>query len=411
MKIHREKYNLPIFVLGFILFGLIFAITMKALPSFADDGEITTNTSENSQHFVSIYDNGTESTLTIKTDANTVADVLARADVLIDTADIVEPGLDEILVSENFRINIYRAKPAIVIDGIKQYKIMTAASSPEQVVQAAGIQLLEADVVKITTLDNFLESGLPFAYTVIRAKTINFNFYGQALTIRTIAKTVEEFLIERNITITKSDWLSQPPQTPIQDGLELKLYRQGKNTITIDEAIAFQEQITHDYAFNIGYRAITKAGQAGNKAVTYEVQMKDGKEISRKRISEIVTKTPVTQQVTLGARFVPMRPLTASMGRNRYTTSTGIARVETYYNLNMTGVMSIKQRECGGTTTVLIRADGVKTDDEGFVIVAADLRRYPRCSIVETSLGPGKVYDTGSFAHGNPEQFDIATNW
>ena len=43
--------------------------------------------------------------------------------------------------------------------------------------------------------------------------------------------------------------------------------------------------------------------------------------------------------------------------------------------------------------------------------MAANLSRYPRCSVVETSLGLGKVYDTGSFAAGNPEQFDIATDW
>ena len=55
--------------------------------------------------------------------------------------------------------------------------------------------------------------------------------------------------------------------------------------------------------------------------------------------------------------------------------------------------------------------DGVKIDQDGYVMVAADLSRYPRCSIVETSLGAGKVYDTGSFVASNPEQFDIATDW
>ena len=50
-------------------------------------------------------------------------------------------------------------------------------------------------------------------------------------------------------------------------------------------------------------------------------------------------------------------------------------------------------------------------DKDGYVIVAAQLDRYPRCTIVETSLGLGKVYDTGGFALVNPEQFDLATDW
>lgn len=408
MKFRNEKIDVSIFALGLIIVGLIFSITMKTLPLFADSDENITNTIQTGQHFVTIYDNGTDTTLTLKTDASTVEDVLERANIQIDITDIIEPNTSEVIVSENFRINIYRAKPAIVIDGIKQYKIMTAASAPVDVAKDAGITLLEADVVKITTLNNFLEAGLPFAYTVIRAKTIDFNFYGQALTIRTGADTVEAFLAERNITITSSDWLSQPLDTKIENGLLLELYAQGKNTITIDEEVAFSEQFTHDYSFNLGYHAITKAGETGLKTVTYEVEMQDGKEISRTHISEIITKEPITQQVTLGARSIAMKPLTKQMGRNRYTTNTGILREETYYNLNMKAVM----QHCGSGGYYTVReTDGVKVDKDGYVIVAAHLGRYPRCSVVETSLGLGKVYDTGSFAHGNPEQFDIATNW
>ncbi|MCL1839796.1 ubiquitin-like domain-containing protein [Candidatus Saccharibacteria bacterium] len=410
MKIQREETNLPLFILGLVIVGLIFTITMKALPSFAD----TKNSSSaiaTGQHFVSVYDNGTDQTVTLKTDASTVTDVLERANISIDTGDIVEPGMDELLTSENFRINIYRAKPAIIIDGIKQYKIMTAASAPTEVVKAAGITLLEADVVKITTLDNFLEAGLPFAYTVIRAKTINFDFYGQELVVRTGTNTIEEFLNERNISVTSADWLSLPLDTKIEDGMQLKLARQGKTTVTVDEEISFSEQLIYDYAYNMGYRAISKVGVVGKKAVTYEIEMKDGQEISRKRISEIVTQEPVTQQITVGARTIAMNPLTKQMGRNRYTTSTGILREETWYDLDMSGVMKIKQRECGGSATYTVRADGVKVDEDGYVIVAAHLDYYPRCSLVETSLGLGKVYDTGSFANSNPEQFDIATDW
>jgi len=406
MKIHREKIDISIFVLGFVLVGLIFAITMKTLPSFADDGPAA-STTDIDQRFVTIYDNGTAETLTLKTNASTVADVLERANVRVDAADIIEPGIDETLTSESFRINVYRAKPVLVIDGIRQYKIMTAASNPVDVARAAGITLLEADVVKFTTLDNFLESGLPFAYTVVRAKTINFNFYGQTLTIRTDASTVAEFLAKRGIVVTSSDWLSQPLDTKVEDGLQLELFRQGKNTINVGEEIAFAEQFTYDYSLGVGYHAITKPGEAGQKTVTYEVQMQDGQEVSRTFVSEIVTKEPVAQQVTLGARVVAMQPLTKQMGRNRYTTSTGIAREETYYNLNM----SIVMRNCGGGGYYTVREDGVKVDKDGFVIVAAHLGRYPRCSIVETSLGPGKVYDTGTFADTKPEQFDIATNW
>ena len=88
-----------------------------------------------------------------------------------------------------------------------------------------------------------------------------------------------------------------------------------------------------------------------------------------------------------------------------------VERRETYYDLNMSRVMANAARICGVKNYYGVRSDGVKVDADGYVIVAANLDYYPRCSVVETSLGPGKVYDTGSFALTNPEQFDIATDW
>lgn len=102
--------------------------------------------------------------------------------------------------------------------------------------------------------------------------------------------------------------------------------------------------------------------------------------------------------------------LTASMGRNRYVgknlSGELVERQETYYDLPMRGVMGF----CG-QSSYTVRDDGAKVDPDGYVLVAAALDRYPRCSVVETSLGLGKVYDTGTFAVSNPEQFDLATDW
>lgn len=46
-----------------------------------------------------------------------------------------------------------------------------------------------------------------------------------------------------------------------------------------------------------------------------------------------------------------------------------------------------------------------------YIMVAADLNKHPRGSIVETSLGQGIVCDTGSFTYTSDTQLDIATSW
>lgn len=96
--------------------------------------------------------------------------------------------------------------------------------------------------------------------------------------------------------------------------------------------------------------------------------------------------------------------LTASKGVNY-----GPTGKETYYNLNMSGVVDI-MKSMGYDEQYWVREDGVKMYGD-YVMVAADLNTYPRGSLVESSLGTAIVVDTGSFAASNPNQLDIATEW
>lgn len=82
---------------------------------------------------------------------------------------------------------------------------------------------------------------------------------------------------------------------------------------------------------------------------------------------------------------------------------------ETYYNLDMSEVLSIMY-DLGYNYTYWVRSDGVKMFGD-YVMVAADLNIRPRGSLVKTSLGTGIVVDTGGFIYGDCYQLDIATCW
>ena len=83
--------------------------------------------------------------------------------------------------------------------------------------------------------------------------------------------------------------------------------------------------------------------------------------------------------------------------------------IETYYNLNMEGILEIMY-SLDYYYDYWVREDGVKMFGD-YVMVAANLDIFPRGSIVETSLGQGIVCDTGEFIYDNPYQFDIAVDW
>lgn len=85
---------------------------------------------------------------------------------------------------------------------------------------------------------------------------------------------------------------------------------------------------------------------------------------------------------------------------------------ETYYNLDMSGVVSI-MRDLGYSAEEYpywIRADGLKMLGP-WGICAANLDIRPRGTVIATSLGWCIVCDTGGFIYSDPYQLDLAVSW
>ncbi len=86
---------------------------------------------------------------------------------------------------------------------------------------------------------------------------------------------------------------------------------------------------------------------------------------------------------------------------------------ETYYNLNMSGVISV-MRSMGfheAEYPYWVRKDGARMLGP-YVMVAADLRSHPKGSVMDISLGKALVCDTGEFAvNGSGTSVDVAVTW
>ncbi len=304
MKIRKAIGILPIpslLILGFAIAILSFSVIAENSGFFASATSAEGATEDGEQSFITIYDG--EKKTTLRSGATTVRELLARANITYSDYDTIEPDLDEDINSEYFNINIYRSREALVIDNnIKKY-VRTSATEPEAVVADAGMKLLDADTVEVIPYNNLLESGMTTAYQIKRAKTIRFDFYGKEMQIRTQADTIGEFLRERDIKVDSKDtWASLRDETIIKDNMDFAVYRQGKQTKTVEEDIAYNTKTTYDYSLAYNTKQVTTKGQNGKKTVTYEINMRNGKEISRKVLSSIVTKEPVDEQVKVGMK-------------------------------------------------------------------------------------------------------------
>lgn len=224
------------------LFGIFLAFDffMNQGSAFADDE--TSVSADQSDHFVTIYDQG--SVRTVKASTVTVAEVLEGAGVEISETDIIEPGLDE-TVSGDYNINIYRARPAFVIDGVDRRFVMTASYDPKQIAIEAGLTVYDGDIVAREFNNNFLETGAASTY---------------------------------------------------------KIERNGGRTLTLEETLSYTTETRYDYNLAKGQTILEQAGSDGRRTSVYEIQFENNVEVSRELVSETVTVEPVPEIVTVGAK-------------------------------------------------------------------------------------------------------------
>lgn len=254
-----------------------------------------------SGRLLTIHDRGEEKVML--SEAATVGDALKNAGVTLDSHDAVEPSVNEKLVASEYQINIYRARPVTVTDGPTREKIVTAYQTSEQIAKDAGISLYSEDTTTLARSDDLLSDGAGLELTIHRATAFNFTLYGTTSEARTQAKTVGDMLKEKNVTLGANDRVSVPLSTPISAGLAVQVWREGKQTITVEEQVAFETKQIQDADRDYGYKAVQTPGVAGKQNVTYEVDIRDGKEVGRTKIASLVTVEPTAQVEIIGSKL------------------------------------------------------------------------------------------------------------
>ena len=402
MRLQIERINLTSYLIAaaVAVLALVALYVTMTPPVRADDQSVAAG-----EHIITVHDDGEDKGFITK--ETTLRAALESEGISVDSNDRTEPSLDTKLVANSYQVNIYRARTVVVKDGAAATKVITSYRTGRQIAQQANITVQDEDILALSQSIRPMEDGAAEVLTITRAKAFTFDFYGKTTTAYTQAKTVGEMLKAKNITMSEHDVVVPSKDTPIKNGLSVRLYRNGTQTITQEEPVAFETEQVKDANQKIGYKAVQTAGENGKRMVTYEVKIENGIEVSRTAIASVTTQEPKRQIEIVGTKVATGNGLTKAKGVMSFVDSNGVSHRETYYDLPMSSVMG----NCGAGGQYTVREDGVKVDSAGYIIVAANLSRYPRCSVVETSLGAGKVYDTGGFAAVHPDGFDLATDW
>lgn len=288
--IKRRPYLAPL--LG-ILIG--FMIVIVALASHS-----TKVLRPSDAHVVFLFEGSHRQVLDTK--EKTVGDLINKLPSLkLIDQDVVEPALSTPIVEDNFRINIYRARPVSVIDSGNKLVTLTAQRSARVVAQSAGLSLQPEDVANFEQ-GSLSENIIGEKVVIKRATPIGLNLYGAQLTSYTQAKTVEDLLREKQIKLSGGETVQPDQNTPIAPNIQVYILRKDAKVANVEEVIAIPQQVVNDPSLSFGTTVTRQAGSPGKKAVTYLIQSdKDGKEVSRQVIQEAVIAAAVPQIVARGS--------------------------------------------------------------------------------------------------------------
>jgi uncharacterized protein YabE (DUF348 family) len=305
--IQRQPARLSAYIAAFIaLIGLTVFLVAGHVSVFA-------TSSEQDGRLVTIHDRGSDTVVLTKGD--TVGDALKQANISVDTNDAVEPAVSEKLVGKDYSVNIYRARPVIVVDGATRQKIITPYQTAQQIAKSVGITLYNEDKTVLTRTDNIVAEGAGLQLTITRATPFTFTLYGATTTVRTQAKTVGDMLKEKGIKLAGDDRVSLDQSTPITTDMAIRVWREGKQTVTVSEDVNFDIQTVQD--------------------------------VGRTEIASIATAEPQKQIEVVGTKY---RGSYTTPGQNETITwnffmSNGLSREQT------AGIMGNLMQEHGFNTT------------------------------------------------------------
>lgn len=299
-RLKQRPYIIPVLglILGFAIVAAIWASRSSGETFRPSDARV-----------VYLFDSGDRHVL--DTRAQTVGELISRLNLNLIEQDVVEPALDTPIVEDNFRINVYRARPVTVVDGQTRIVTLTAQRSPRVVAKKAGLEIKAEDIASFAR-GNLEENIIGEQVVLARATPITINWYGAQVQTYTQAKTVRDLLIEKQIRLDNDENVIPGQDTPIEPKMQVFVLAKGARVETKEEVIPIPTQTINDPRLSFGTTVERQEGNAGKKLVTYLITKK-GDETIRKLIQEAIIEPPVPKIIAKGTTINISRDKTTVM--------------------------------------------------------------------------------------------------
>jgi uncharacterized protein YabE (DUF348 family) len=237
--------------------------------------------------------------------AATVGDVLKKFNVKLGPNDLVEPAAGTALTGGEFNINVYRAQPVTVEDGLQTYHVHSAYQSPRLLALAAGLTVYPEDTFSTGIITDIVDNGsIGEKVTVQRAKPVTVQVDGQTRQIRTQAGTVGEALKGAGIALGLKDTVSAAPAAPLLPGMTVSITRVTEAVVTLTQSLPRPVQTVNDPTLLKGQTAVKQDGADGQKTTTYRIHYQNGVETGREVLQVVSQTAPVPEIKVVGTKVI-----------------------------------------------------------------------------------------------------------
>ncbi|RXI48677.1 hypothetical protein DP130_08075 [Clostridium tetani] len=266
-----------------------------------------------------------------------------------------------ILVLVTISVLVFSTKKTLYVnvDG-KEKKIITFKSDIKDVLSTNGIQVGSKDKV-IPKIDSVVNNGDKIY--IKRAVNVQLEVDGKRLSIKSAEDNINEMLKAEGIKIKNEDKVLPSKSETVKDGLKVAIVRVDSKVLKEVKSINFSTVTKQDNNIGQDENKIIQEGKPGEKVITTKVTYENGKEVTRKVISEVVTKKPVEKIVAMGnvASYTPSRggnfqyANAMKMRATAYTSdyeSTGKNPGDPGFGITATG--TVAKRSQGGYSTIAV---------------------------------------------------------
>ncbi|WP_328588928.1 ubiquitin-like domain-containing protein [Niallia nealsonii] len=258
----------------------------------------------------------------IETHSSTIQEIFDELDIAISSEDYVFPSLEK-KITDDMKVVWKRAKQVELKKDDEKKTVWTTAGSVEEFLKEQKLSLNEYDQVNHqmdTTIEQKMEIVVHIAFPVTLLDA------GKKKQVWSTSTTVADFLTQQEISLAKLDRVEPNLKEKVKEKAVVNITRVEKVTDVVEQPIDYAVVTQKDHTLKAGTEKVVTEGKKGLVSKKFEVTKENGKEISRKLLSEKTITKKQDKLVAVGTKSdvmqIASRGESSNNGTDMYVNST-----------------------------------------------------------------------------------------